>query len=291
MLTELRGKGGHVCEAARTGAIRCPLIIRPTSEDVITGEIFQVLSILNPRWWVSDLLNYALQAPRFRRQVYRKFRIELWKRRPSYPRELLPWREGRTEVDATITWENPPTTVFIEMKYGSGVSPQTTADPGTTGFPSDQLIRNLRVGLLECGWIQEDRLFQAPRRDFVLILLRPGGGHELIKRYRDKAQLRAGIPRNEICLDLPLPPYLGELRFDNVTGILKSQRRWFSRAERSLIDQLVDYLDLKIGHYSNKQKVAENSLVLRIDQPTWQTQTPLSAQDRGKLMLAPDVCS
>jgi hypothetical protein len=66
MLTEMLGKGGQVCSAAKEGQLKCPLIIRPTSEDVVTGEIMQVLKIINPRWWLSDLLNTALAAPRFR---------------------------------------------------------------------------------------------------------------------------------------------------------------------------------------------------------------------------------
>ena len=122
MLTELNGKSGCVCESAKTGQIRCPLIIRPTSEDVITGNVFQVLGALNPRWWLPDLLNYGLGAPRFQRQNYRGLKIELWKSRGFFPRELLPWREGRTEVDVTISWENPATTVFLEMKYLSPLS-------------------------------------------------------------------------------------------------------------------------------------------------------------------------
>lgn len=103
MLTELYGKGGCLCGPAREGKLRCPLIVRPTSEDVITGELAQALRILNPRWWLLDILNEALGAPRFRRQVYRRFRIEPWVNQPRYPRELLPYDEGSTQVDAVFT--------------------------------------------------------------------------------------------------------------------------------------------------------------------------------------------
>jgi hypothetical protein len=72
-----------------------------------------------------------------------------------------------------ITWENPATTVFIEMKYGSPLSSKTANNNGSAGFPADQLVRNARIGLYENGWIEEDRLFHAPPRDFVLILLTP----------------------------------------------------------------------------------------------------------------------
>ena len=156
MLTELNGKGGCVCEPARKGELRCPLIVRPTSEDVVTGELFGILRVLNARWWLPDLLNHALGEVRFQRQVFRDLRIELWQKQRTYPREHLTWTEGQTEVDCIITWENPATTVFIEMKYGSPLSATTANNNGSTGFPSDQLIRNARIGLRENGWFQED---------------------------------------------------------------------------------------------------------------------------------------
>jgi len=57
MLTEMLGKGGRVCQPAREGKLKCPLIVRPTSEDVITGQLFGTLRAINPRWWLPNLLN------------------------------------------------------------------------------------------------------------------------------------------------------------------------------------------------------------------------------------------
>src|SRR4051794_3745150 len=128
MLTEMLGKGGTVCQQAREGKLRCPLIVRPSSEDVITGQLFQSLEAIAYRWWLPEMLNLALGASQFRQQVYRNLRIVLWKNRPAYPRELLPWNEGSTQVDVTVTWENPPTTIFIEMKYGADLTPRTSGD-------------------------------------------------------------------------------------------------------------------------------------------------------------------
>lgn len=39
MLTELHGKAGTFCEPAKQGKLRCPLLVRSTSEDVITGQL------------------------------------------------------------------------------------------------------------------------------------------------------------------------------------------------------------------------------------------------------------
>jgi hypothetical protein len=206
MLTELHGKAGRICQSALEGKLRCPLIVRPTSEDVITGHLAQVLRVLNPRWWLPDLLNLALGESRFHRQVFRRLKIEPWKNRPRYPRELLPWEEGSTQVDLVFSWENPPTTVYVEMKYGSDLSFTTAGNNGRGGFPSDQLIRNARVGLLECGWFNTGSLFDLPPRDFVLILCSPAKGHCLVHKYRDSKRLLRAIPHSDRLQGLPAAP-------------------------------------------------------------------------------------
>ena len=145
MLIEQRGKAGTLCQPARVGHLHCPLIVRATSEDNITAHLVHALRTLNPRHWLSDLLNTALGADRFRRQVYRNLRIEPWVRQPPYPRHLIPWDEGATEVDVCITWENPATTVYVEAKYGCGLSKDTSRNHGQFGFPADQENPSARV--------------------------------------------------------------------------------------------------------------------------------------------------
>lgn len=250
MLTELGGKGGKVCQHVREGRIQCPLIVRPTSEDVITGELFGALRVLNPRWWLPDLLNRGLGANRFRRQMFRQLRVQLWQRRQRLPAHLLPWREGSTEVDAVITWENPPTTVFIEMKYRSNLSPGTANNSGGGQHPGDQLIRNARVGLWESGWYDEETLFDLPPRDFVLLLVAPEPSNYLVRRYRDPARLRKAIPNGDRLTRLPRTPFIGELSYREVVDLLGQQRRWFSRPEQLIVDQLREYLNFKLDQMS-----------------------------------------
>lgn len=233
--------------------------MRPTSEDVITGELFGVLRNLNPRWWLPDLLNQALGAERFRRQIYRNLRIELWQKQPSFPRHLIPWDEGNTEVDVVISWENPATTVFIEMKYGSPVSAKTAQNNGYHGFPSDQLIRNARVGLWNCGWYAEERLFDLAPRDFVLLLISPEVPHPLVSQYRDPNILRSAIPHGERLAELPRSPFLGELSYRGVINVLKARRSRFTRTEQRLIDQLVDYLWFKQSELPRNSAVSDDS--------------------------------
>ena len=252
MLTELNGKAGRLCEEATSGKIRCPLLIRPTSEDVITGNLFQVLSVVNPRWWLSDLLNYGLGAPRFRRQHYRGLKFELWKNRGHFPRELIPWNEGRTEVDVTISWENPATTVFLEMKYLSPLSKSTAGDDGSSGFPSDQLIRNARVGLLETGWFDRNELFLTKPRDFCLLLIGLTRKDALADRYHDPDELRSSIPKNDRLRGLPESPFIGQINYTSISRILMRNWLQFSRPEQQLISDLNKYLRLKV---TGNQKV------------------------------------
>jgi len=229
------------------------LIIRPTSEDVITGEIFQALGCLNPRWWLPGLLNAALGSPRFRKQVHRRFKIQLWQNQPCYPRALLPWDEGSTQVDAVITWENPPTTVFVEAKYGSALSAHVSGDDGASGFPSDQLIRNIRVGLHGCGYFASGgRLFDQPPRDLVVLVLSPAKGHPLVERYRDEERLLAAIPHSDRLTTLPAGPFVGQLDYDDVRDVLGRHSRFMTFAERRMAEDLGRYLEFKRRNPMNR---------------------------------------
>lgn len=245
MLTELHRKGGCLCQLAQEGTIRCPLIVRPTSEDVITGHLVHALRILNPRHWLSDLLNAALGTERFRRQVYRRLRIEPWVNKPRFPREWLPWDEGSTQVDLEITWENPATTVYVEAKYGSGLSPQTSGDDGRSGFYSDQLSRCARVGLWECGYHREERLFERGRRDFVLIVLSPRGTHALVEQYRDVHRLKSVLPSGHLLEAFPRTPFIGQLSYGRLRQVMKQRFRFYTRPEQQMIEVLDEYLAFK----------------------------------------------
>ena len=246
MLTELHQKSGNMCQQAREGLQRCPMIVRSSSEDVITGHLVQALRLLNPTWWVPDLLNLGLQAPRFRRQYFRNFKIEPWVNKPRYPRELLPWDEGSTQVDFCITWENPATTIYVEMKYGSDLSDRTTGNLGQHNYPADQLIRNIRVGLLECGYFTLDELFTQTTRDFAFLVVTPREHHHLVKRYRDNHLLRNSIPHADKITSLPTRPFVGELSYLDIMRILRQNRPRLTRTECMVIDQLVDYLGFKL---------------------------------------------
>lgn len=243
MLAELQGKGGQVCVSAKEGHIRCPLIVRPTSEDVITGEVFRTLRTINPRWWLPQLLNTGLRTNRFRQQVFRKLRLELWKNQPKYPSEFLPWSEGSTQVDVTISWENPPTTIFVECKFLSDLAARTSGNNGSHGFPADQLIRNIRVGLWRTGWLRPPNYFFPPStREFAVLVFSPSTGQPLVASYRNSQQLTMAIPHASQLLSIPAYPFVGEAGYEDLLGILRRNARHLSVAERRLVEDLTTYL-------------------------------------------------
>ena len=254
MLVELHTKGGNLCSHAKEGKIHCPLIVRPTSEDVVTGQIVQSPSLINPRHWVSDLLNTALGTQRFSRQVYRKFKIQPWVGKPPFPRELLKWDEGSTEVDVQITWENPPTTIYIEAKYGSKLSAGTANNTGQHGFPSDQLIRNVRVGLHDCGYYRTNALFESSPRKFAVIVLAPDAGQPLVKQYRVLENLKAAIPHSDR-INWPQIPFVGEIGYGGIRQVLLARRRFTTRTERRVIDGLIEYLAFKHQSRPNRSSL------------------------------------
>ncbi len=221
-------------------------MVRSTSEDVVTGEIFSRLEAIEARHWVPALMNLAFGIGRVRQKLFRGFRIELWQNQPSLPPDLCPSKEGQTEVDVILSWENPPTSVFIEMKYTSPVSSTTTHGRTNSQYPSDQLIRNARVGLHRCGWYSGSTLFARPKRDFLLLLITPTSGSHLVAKYRCLTTLKDSIPGGKEIASLPDSPFIGQLSFADIVSVLQQRQNQVSRSERVLIDQLTNYLNFKI---------------------------------------------
>jgi hypothetical protein len=58
-------------------------------------------------------------------------------------------------------------------------------------------------------------------------------------------KLRKAIPHSDLIATLPKLPFIGELSYPNIVAILRSQRRWMTRPERIVVDQLVEYLEMK----------------------------------------------
>jgi hypothetical protein len=71
----------------------------------------------------------------------------------------------------------------------------------------------------------------------------------LVRKYRDPPVLRSSIPRGEGLSNLPRLPFIGELDYRGLIHMLEENRRWLSRSERQLVEQLTDYLYFKLAYY------------------------------------------
>jgi hypothetical protein len=89
-------------------------------------------------------------------------------------------------------------------------------------------------------------MFDLPPSDFVMILLRPQRGHELVDRYRDPLRLKSAIPNANQLVGLPAAPFVGEVSFADVAAILSHSRRWSSRCERGISDTVVQFLNARV---------------------------------------------
>jgi len=258
MLIELNSKAGALCQHAVDGKIRCPLMVRASSEDVVTDHLFGTLNLIQPRWWLPVMLNRGLCLPQgdrlpFRTQIYRGLTIRLWEKQSKYPAELLPWLEGITEVDAVIEWENPPTTIFIEMKYGSPLSKVTSRNSGEFGYPADQLIRNIRIGLRRTGWFRQEELLRREKRDFLILVISPDRDRNpLVDNYQQAKHIKASIPLGDRIHRLPLQPFVGYMSYGELLEVLLRSSAFMSRAERVAVQRLNDYLTYKIVHTPNR---------------------------------------
>ncbi len=215
---ELRGKRGCVCQPARRGEIRCPLIVRPTSEDVVVGNVFGTLQHIPPHLWLNAILNQALGTDEFRQVWFKDFSLRLWEKQPRYPPELLDFKEGRTEPDVIIEWENPPTTVWIEAKWLSGFSKRTA-----NNAENDQISRSIRTLLYQTGHIQGSTLFANHKRRAILLCITNGVFLSTCKERR---------------IDI------GHLRWNTVGKILLSRPESVTSDIQSRIS---DYLRIKVA--------------------------------------------
>jgi len=154
-------------------------------------------------------------------------------------------------VDVQLSWENPPTTIYIEAKYGSKLSTTTANNNGHLAYPGDQLIRNIRVGLNECGYYRTPGLFDHRQRDFAVIVLAPDRGHQLVQTYQAEQTLRTSIPHSELIYKFPQFPFVGELSYADINHVLQGRIRLMTRTDRAIALGLAEYLNFK---YENRLK-------------------------------------
>jgi hypothetical protein len=133
------------------------------------------------------------------------------------------------------------------MKYTANLSAATANGRGQNEFPSDQLIRNIRIGLWRTGSFERASLFEEHPRDFAVIVISPTGVVDLVNRYRDPAHLLKSLPCSDKLRRLPRLDFIGGLSYADIVDILRKALTRVTRPEQILIDDLCKYLEFKLS--------------------------------------------
>src|SRR5690606_5672296 len=83
IVVEMHGKQGRVCSRDYRNGNGCPLIVRPTSEDVLTGNVFGILRRLRPSLWLRPLLSEAFHTSRFVACSMKDLSVGFWRECPK----------------------------------------------------------------------------------------------------------------------------------------------------------------------------------------------------------------
>ncbi len=230
--------GKNVCPPFYVRKSNCPLIVRGTSEDLITANVFGILKNLDPKIWLRRLLGEAIKGKDFSGHSFEDLSFSFWKRyRPPVNRK---YREGISEVDLTISYKDG--VIFVEAKYLAPVSLRTTHDKNR-----NQIIRYLDLAAYHY-------LYPPNRvKEFYFILIT---GSEkapwILKRYRSPHNLQKGLTNpglfatQEQAIDL-LSKGIGWLSWSRIKETLTIIRGEFgTRVEKRFVDDLILYLDYKI---------------------------------------------
>lgn len=240
-MVELNGKAGRVCAQAQSGQLRCPCIVRTESEDVLTGEVFGGLRHIRPHLWLNPLLNLALGTKTNRQVWFKNFQIRLWERQGRFPPELLKFKEGRTEPDIIIEWENPATTIFIEAKYTSPLAGRTTHSE-----TNDQVLRGIRTLLGTTGHVQSGRLFHASRRRPIWLALLSYKPEAMVDQYCDRNTLKEQLEGVVNVDQLPPDPFVGTITWQDIGQVLLAHQHQMTPTERSIAVGLNTYIQHKM---------------------------------------------
>jgi hypothetical protein len=229
--------GKKVCPPFHVRKGNCPLIVRTTSEDLLTANVFGILKNLDPKIWLRRLLGEAIKGKDFSRHNFENLSFEFWKKyRPPINRAT---REGISEVDVTLTYNEG--VIFIEAKYLAPISQKTTHDADR-----NQIIRYLDLAAYHF------LNYPGSAIDFYLILITDTEeSPKVLTQYRFPKRIIEGLAGpglfgNRKDIGDRLAKGLGWISWHNVNDILKSTRKEFRMAERKFLDDMIPYLTYKL---------------------------------------------
>jgi len=230
--------GKKVCPPNYVRKSGCPLVVRGTSEDLLTANVFGILKNLDPKIWLRRFLGEAIKGKDFSHHTFENLSFEFWRKYHSPANRK--YREGISEIDVKISYKDG--IIFIEAKYLSPVTLRTISDPRR-----DQIIRYLDLAAYHY-LNHPDRV-----KEFYFILIIDSDKPPwILTRYKSKRNLDKGLthpglfPVNEDIGSL-LSRGIGWLTWKRLRKILEITKEHFrTETERKFVDDLIIYLDYKI---------------------------------------------
>ncbi len=233
-----KSSGKKVCPPNYVRKSNCPLIVRTTSEDLLTANVFGILKNLDPKVWLRRFLGEAIKGKDFSHHTFENLSFEFWRKyRPPVNRK---YREGTSEVDVTIFYKDG--IILIEAKYLAPVSLRTSNDPRR-----DQVIRYLDLA----AYHFLNHPDSVKEFSFVLIIDTDKPPWTLT-RYRYHQNLIKGLTtpgffNPPVDTGRLLSKGVGWLTWKQFRKILEISKCHFTtQAERKFVEDLVVYLDYKI---------------------------------------------
>ena len=233
---ELEGDGkklGRICEPSYRNGPGCPLILRASSEDLLTANVFGLLRRLRPVLWLEPMLRAAFPGHEVPRLVLKDVTVALWKKLP--PPVGRAGREGLTEVDVYVAFGE--SVLLIESKFTSGLTPRTAHDP-----QRDQLIRLIDVAF---SHLVDGEFF--PRSPFIMVTGMQDGEPRLVNQYRSANAVRRCIPgldtrRGGDAVAQLLARQVGYLSWSRIAKTLAASVQHAGSLEAALVMDAVGYI-------------------------------------------------
>jgi hypothetical protein len=230
--------GKKVCPPNYVRKSNCPLIVRTTSEDLLTANVFGILKNLDPTIWLRRFLGEAIKGRDFSKHSFENLSFEFWKRyRPPVGRK---YREGISEVDVTISYKDG--IIFIEAKYLAPVSLRTTND-----VRRDQVIRYLDLAAYH--YLNHP---DSVKEFYFVLIIDSEKPPWILTRYRYNQNLVKGLTnpglfKSSVDVGRLLSKGIGWLSWKQLRKILEVTRSQFrTQAEKKFVNDLIVYLDYKI---------------------------------------------
>jgi hypothetical protein len=230
-------KAGNVCHRDYRKGPGCPLIVRQTSEDLMTANVFGILRHVRPSLWLRPFLSQAFGMPRFSTCSLKGLQFFFWT--PVRPPAARAFTEGYTEVDLLI--KTAQFCVLVEAKYRAPLSTKTAHDPDR-----DQVIRLLDVAY---EMTSADVLFS--RQPFMLVLGAARAEPSLVTRYRDPSQVSEALKHRRRFSDgerisQQLAKHLGYFSWPGLADVLRSHLHRANRAETPFLGDVIRYIKAKM---------------------------------------------